>query len=1011
MFSVPASSFYLKCTLFICLILGAHTSAETVTFGNWDAEGVLSNNSQNQSATITQDDLTFELLVETSPGNIRLNNSSDRMSVLGGLNNNQVDEGASHTDGSDDESISFQLNIIGERYSEISLNSIEINGFTGTNERVEFSDGSVEINSMILNGTNTIIFNYDGAGGANSFEELEPLAKSNLNSWKLKLKAIQANGSATSRFNISSISFNYNPQFEPVANDLDFEVETGSILTQEAPGVLSNDVDFDEDTLTVILVSDVAYGTLNLLSDGSFTYAPIANYIGNDSFSYKVNDGKSDSNIATVTLSIGNYTANINHYYIDALSGNDANNGNSEVSAWKTLAQANNQNFNPGTRILLKRGQTHTGFLDLSNEKGSGLNPIIVSDYGISANRALLNATGEASAISLNQSEYIEIENIEIAGAGIRGTAFNWNSSGKIWNHYHFRNLSIHDTIGSGIQLYVSNLGGYTYKDISITDCVIENASDHGITINKWAGEGVYTIKNISAPDAARTAGTYLNVTAINSDSTQIIPAEFTVIVDSTGAASINVSEKGAGYNVNDNLIITDDSLGNGGAVDLSFQIQRTEPAEANEFYHEDLIIRNNTITNVDAAGIQIGKMKNAVIENNIVTNPGRDYDKAGSGLWTWYCGTPSTTFLVQRNSFTGSQGDTDSCGAHIDIGCINNIYQYNLSRENQGGFMEILGRSSNNVYRYNISINDGIREKTTEPYQADGRTLFLGGYTGQNGPQLGPYNNYIYNNTIYTRAEIVSKYSMAASASGALFANNIIYVAGTTEDVTAFGDSGEAGTNLIFQNNLVSQNKVPTTPFTQVLGTIDADPQFAMLGGLEPENYTPTNHEIILDNSIDIYNLPGDNAGIAGGFTVTEDYFGNPIIGQADIGAIEATTIIHWLDDNSLSTTLDITDSNSYGVRYLEAYSFNLNPNTAAPNQLPHLSLSNNGNSLEYKFYGLATNVFYQLEESEDLQTWTTWDMASAPPPNNNGMVTIDWLNPENSQSKFIRLKLSIED
>jgi hypothetical protein len=1011
MFAVHASSFYLKCTSFICLILGAYTSAETVTFGNWNAEGVLSNSSQNQSATITQDGLTFELLIETSPGNIRLNNTRDQMSVSGGLNNNQVDEGASHTDGSDDESIAFQLNIVGVRYSEISLNSIEINGFTGTNERIEFSDGSSEINSMILNGTDTNIFNYDGAGDANSLAILEPLEKSNLNSWKLKLKAIQANGSASSRFNISSISFNYNPQFKPVANDLDFAIAAGSIHTQEVPGVLSNDIDLDQDTLTVILVSDVAHGTLNLLSDGSFTYEPTANFFGIDSFSYKVNDGQTDSNIANVMLSVGNFPTNINYYYIDALSGNNANDGNSEVSAWKTLAQANNQNFDPGARILLKRGQTHTGYLDLSREIGSGLNPIIVSDYGTSANRALLNATGEASAITLNQSEYIEIENIEITGAGIRGTAFNWNSSGKIWNHYHFRNLFIHDAVNSGIQLYVSNLGGYTYKDISITDCVIENVSGHGITINKWAGEGVQTIKNISAPDAARTAGTYLNVTAINSDFTQIIPAEFTVIIDSTGAASINVSEKGAGYKVNDNLIITDEDLGNGGAVDLSFQIEKTEPAEANEFYHEDLIIRNCTITNVDAAGMQIGKVKNAVIENNIVTNPGRDYDKAGSGLWTWYCGTPSTTFLVQRNVFTGSQGDTDSCGAHIDIGCINNIYQYNLSRENQGGFMEILGRSSNNVYRYNISINDGIREKTTEPYQADGRTLFLGGYTGQNGPQLGPYNNYIYNNTIYTRAEIVSKYSMAASASGALFANNIIYVEGTTEDVTAFGDSGETGTNLIFQNNLVYQDKVPTTPFNQNIGTINADPQFAVPGGLEPENYIPANHEIILDNSIDLYNLPDDNAGVAGGFTVTKDYFGNPIIGQPDIGAIEASAIIHWLDVHSLSTTLDLTNRNSYGVRYLEAYSFNLNPNTATPNQLPSLSLSNDGNSLEYKFYGLSANVFYQLEESEDLQIWTPWDMASAPPPNNNGMITIDWLDTENSQCKFIRLKLSIED
>ena len=57
-----------------------------------------------------------------------------------------------------------------------------------------------------------------------------------------------------------------------------------------APGVLGNDSDIDGDTLTAVLVSGPAHGTLALNSDGSFTYTPSANYNGSDAFRYKAND-------------------------------------------------------------------------------------------------------------------------------------------------------------------------------------------------------------------------------------------------------------------------------------------------------------------------------------------------------------------------------------------------------------------------------------------------------------------------------------------------------------------------------------------------------------------------------------------------------------------------------------------------------------------------------------------------------------------------------------------------
>jgi VCBS repeat-containing protein len=62
--------------------------------------------------------------------------------------------------------------------------------------------------------------------------------------------------------------------------------------------------DAEDDALEFSLVGGPANGTVVLNADGSFSYTPNANFNGEDSFTYKVNDGSSDSNVATVTLTV-----------------------------------------------------------------------------------------------------------------------------------------------------------------------------------------------------------------------------------------------------------------------------------------------------------------------------------------------------------------------------------------------------------------------------------------------------------------------------------------------------------------------------------------------------------------------------------------------------------------------------------------------------------------------------------------------------------------------------------
>jgi VCBS repeat-containing protein len=90
----------------------------------------------------------------------------------------------------------------------------------------------------------------------------------------------------------------------PKAENEAYTTAEDTALTVSAPGVLSNDTDADADPLQAYAVNLPAHGTLNLKTDGSFTYTPVADYNGQDSFIYRAFDGKAYSNTASVTISV-----------------------------------------------------------------------------------------------------------------------------------------------------------------------------------------------------------------------------------------------------------------------------------------------------------------------------------------------------------------------------------------------------------------------------------------------------------------------------------------------------------------------------------------------------------------------------------------------------------------------------------------------------------------------------------------------------------------------------------
>jgi VCBS repeat-containing protein len=92
----------------------------------------------------------------------------------------------------------------------------------------------------------------------------------------------------------------------PTADDDGYTVDEDDVLiVAVGSGVLVGDSDPDGDNLTAVLVSDPANGSVNLQSNGSFTYTPDPDFNGTDSFTYQASDGRGNvSAPATVTITV-----------------------------------------------------------------------------------------------------------------------------------------------------------------------------------------------------------------------------------------------------------------------------------------------------------------------------------------------------------------------------------------------------------------------------------------------------------------------------------------------------------------------------------------------------------------------------------------------------------------------------------------------------------------------------------------------------------------------------------
>ncbi|HEY0864472.1 MAG TPA: right-handed parallel beta-helix repeat-containing protein [Lacunisphaera sp.] len=515
-------------------------------------------------------------------------------------------------------------------------------------------------------------------------------------------------------------------------------------------------------------------------------------------------------------------------YYVDALKGDDKAGGTSLEQPWRTLPRAQQVKLQPGDRLLLAAGVKHKGRLYFESLAGTPEAPIVIGSYQQAGQdprtTALIDGRGTPAAIGLKNSRHVRVENLTL-------TADGGPLTGPMRCGVLVEADGAHES--RGITLKGLHVKGVSFHPPGFVRPEADVKTANGTIRYGWG------IRFIVIGPEARMRDLTVTETVIER-------------VDHTG------------------LKFTAPAGGIQGVV------------------VENVLVSHSGGPGIQLSGVTGGRFARLTVDHSGSTADSRNWGR-GSGLWTWGC----DDIVIERSRFTNANGPGDSAGVHIDFNCRNVIVQYNLSANNAGGFCEVLGNNYNCAYRYNVSINDGQRIKGERGAFQEGKIFWLSGYVGK-GARNGPFNTYFYNNTIYVGDGIEAKVAVAPTAEGVLIANNIFYLKGRSRSVT--GDQlsadqrgGEPIKRVVFAGNLfLRADNWPEGLGLEDREPIFGDPQFSRPGGLNLEDYTPTNKALVQDRGIEIPLLPGDEVGLRAGREVKTDILGQAVVGAPDLGAIE---------------------------------------------------------------------------------------------------------------------------
>lgn len=194
-------------------------------------------------------------------------------------------------------------------------------------------------------------------------------------------------------------------------------------------------------------------------------------------------------------------------YYVSTV-GEDTNDGLSETAPWQTMQKVNSTAFQPGDRILFRKGDTWTYPLTVSSSGTEG-EPVVFSSYGAGSVMPVFDgqdAPSSPGTVSIGQgTAHVVVENVEITGRYKYGVYMHLTDSITIQNckiHTILQPVG-HCIAGNGLQKNTSILHNeiaYCFMEaVMINSENIEIAYNHMHHIGMIEEAGQVTCRNAKA--------------------------------------------------------------------------------------------------------------------------------------------------------------------------------------------------------------------------------------------------------------------------------------------------------------------------------------------------------------------------------------------------------------------------------------------------------------------------------------------------------------------------------
>ncbi|KAB7790376.1 bacterial Ig-like domain-containing protein [Bifidobacterium leontopitheci] len=574
------------------------------------------------------------------------------------------------------------------------------------------------------------------------------------------------------------------------------------------------------------------------------------------------------------------YASTGTSYYVDCSATTDGN-GTIE-SPYNSLASANRKakELKAGESLLFKRGSVCKSVgegankvgLQVFNAVGTPDKVITIGAYGPQVGaKPVLEGDGVRDTVYVENSQYIEIRDLKVTNKDANESE-QWTKTRR--------------------GIIVANMNAGELKHTVIENNEIDDVTGKGV--KDLGGSGAIQMEVYGSSRMEYSNGDW-NLVAHPELDKDNVPSYF----NGTLIANNNINNVArSGINMSTDFKCREESGWDGGGV--------CDPGrrEYNPWTPSlNLIIRDNHVEHVGGDGIVVQMNDGAIVEGNYLNDAANKHMQFNAGIWNW--NTDNTLF--QYNEVTNTQKyseNTDGNAWDVDYGTRGTIFQYNYSHDNAGGTVLYCGcgdwrvagsgHATGSVFRYNISVNDGLAKESHTGNVQTQRFVTLQGVTdGQF------YNNLIVMpNGKKAQAETGNAWWLPTTEgsayynSGLSFANNLFI---------ADGDNwlaGEPKTHLTWNNNVFVGGANPDKWQSKLLGEPSSkNNQYVTLDDFFKDSGTSIEKLRNAGSDLSVLDFTTKytaGKGVAVAEEGTKDFFGRdvPTYGSPDVGASQKSAV-----------------------------------------------------------------------------------------------------------------------